>query len=415
MHVPRTIVLCGLVIALAVVGWRLADTRLVREDELARAAVTEAREAEVRRKLEADAALEKEARRVAFEAEIRRREEAERALGGPLDAIVKEPGLTIQEMLRRLAVAVSPAGASVSVQVERFTEFLIHIDLPDTAGYDEMAGWSREILRRTHRYVHLLRWIREGIVIGEIDRREIESVKDWEAAPASTLATLVRNAPEVETGVGEMSAREVDLSGGGAAEPEFEADPRDEGTRMGEVNRRFNELLRARVNTVTNLLTEIGRAVNLAPLQAAASAQAEVDRIDKAAREFQGLRAFFRNPAAEMDRLLREAGLEGEFRTATLRGFSARYAATLQAERLFNSLADYCAALQRFVRAMRESRALWSVSGDGLRVEFTDPGADFAYQKAMKECERGRDKAIQAWMDWAHTAWTGEVGAGERK
>ncbi|HAM71974.1 MAG TPA: hypothetical protein DCM86_10060 [Verrucomicrobiales bacterium] len=408
MMTPKTFVICLAMLLLGGGAWFLLDQGAeVRRQESIQALRLAHRDAVQREFVARTNRLHTE-NRAAFELEIRRREQVERLLGGPLDAIVKEPGVGISEMIRRLAVAVVPQGATPVVRVERFTEFLLSVDLPSAATYDEMAAWSREIVSRAGRYLHLVRFIREGMVVGEIDRGEIEQIRDWGKAGTPEIVSRLKNSPELETGVGESTAGEVDLSALRPAPPAADSEAREEEEKgPNAAYAQFNSLVKARMQGVTNALTEMGKAINLGLLRSSAATRARVAALEATIAELQPAKVFFHNPAAAMDEILATRGAEALYRSITVRTLKARYNAVLQADRMFNSFSEYGAVLKSFLDTMERYRSSWTLTSDGQRLDFADPSVDVAYQKAIRQCERAREVAIQAYQEWQRACWTG--------
>src|SRR5436190_7878378 len=128
------------------------------------------------------------------ELETRNREllqERERTLGGPLEEILKNPDLSIGQMLLGIAAHYTPTGSRAQVRVERFTEFTIYLDLLPSVSAEARAQLCKDIIKDGLPYVSTLVLRRAGNVVGIIEREAIESVADWTNVPISTVAAML--------------------------------------------------------------------------------------------------------------------------------------------------------------------------------------------------------------------------------
>ena len=121
------------------------------------------------------------------------RRELEQALGGPLLALTKDPSLNIETMLRKTAQACAPKGASVEVHVDRFTEFDIDLIVRASLTKLEMANIAKKFLALCSQYVNSVRFIYQREMLGELDKRAIDQVPNWESiSPPAVVASLVQ-------------------------------------------------------------------------------------------------------------------------------------------------------------------------------------------------------------------------------
>ena len=347
---------------------------------------------------ESDAAALERRRRFAKELEL--------AMGGPTESRVKDPALGIGDMLRELATLTLPAGSRVVVSVDRFTEFLVVAELPRVASYAEMATWSQILLKPGSRYLHLVRFVHDGLVIGELDRSKIETLGDWKSVELSKVAESIQKTTDLELGVGESRARVVDLSPG-LPEDLNDASPNGDDSPLSVSQRQSNDYFRSQVALLIQLLQESGKSVNLSLLITKTSTQSQLDQLGAAAKEFDRLQVLLRDPSQDLDRRLRAANVDDVLRVATVRGEAQDYGARVQSERLFDALKRYLESLRKFIQTLDANRELWSVHNTGVTtVQFSDPGVDVLYQKALRDCERCRETVDRCWIDWSQEAWS---------
>ena len=122
----------------------------------------------------------------------RHRTQLRTACGGGLDAIPKDPALSISEMLRELAEAAAPAGSRVSLHVDAFTEFHIQIRLKAPRDKQGAARTAKSILGVSSQYVHTISLLYTDGSVLELDRRAIERIADWRFADLPSIEQLLR-------------------------------------------------------------------------------------------------------------------------------------------------------------------------------------------------------------------------------
>jgi hypothetical protein len=119
--------------------------------------------------------------------------ELDAALGGPVQRAVKDPSLSLAEMLRQAALVCAPAGADAVVHVDRFTEFDLVVSLRSLETPLVLAETARCVLSPCARYLNSLRFIYDTNVLLELDRGQIESVEDWTQVTRAQWLKLVRD------------------------------------------------------------------------------------------------------------------------------------------------------------------------------------------------------------------------------
>lgn len=116
-------------------------------------------------------------------------------LGGPVARILKDPDLTLSEMLRRVALACAAPGAEAVVRVEHFTEFDLVVSLRSLESPLALADTARCILGHGARYLNSLRFTYDTNLLLELGRQQIESVGNWSRLTRDQWWQLVRPRP----------------------------------------------------------------------------------------------------------------------------------------------------------------------------------------------------------------------------
>jgi len=111
--------------------------------------------------------------------------------GDPLEEALKNPKLTIREMLLQSAQASAPSNAQVDVKVDRFTEFDIFVALKDRPEPAQLARVVRVLLGKNAKYVNSVRFVYGDQLIWFIDRRKIDSIPSWEDLSFEAIANAV--------------------------------------------------------------------------------------------------------------------------------------------------------------------------------------------------------------------------------
>jgi hypothetical protein len=113
-----------------------------------------------------------------------------------MKAIVNDPRLTLPQMIRAVAAQAAPAGTRVQVRVDRFIDFQLHLDLPASADQNSISQITTNILKETSDYLSSLIIVRQGEIIAELTRDEIQSIFDWNSADPEAITKLLRNEEE---------------------------------------------------------------------------------------------------------------------------------------------------------------------------------------------------------------------------
>lgn len=348
-------------------------------------------------------AREDAARKVAAHEEtLKRQRELDQALGGPTEIPFRNPDLTIQQMLEQTARACAPAGASVVVRVDRFTEFEVIVTLQSGTATNQLAELTTCVLRHGAPYVHSLRFIQGHRVIAELDQRALELVPDWSQASLTTAQALLASSG---LGVPSPAAAAKDAQPPSVREeaPELTGDRK----RLQEVEVAFN---RARTEQFARL-DKIIVAQDYAPrLPGIGSASALADRLkwlgdnDSA---LESARAFLLNSEPEYRRRLNEQHFDPEVVTILCRGMTDR---AEQQRPYLKKLLDAAAERQRvtksFLAAMQSQWGNWHADPADGRIYFDPPkarDAQDAYNHGNAQYEQAGlalGTALRVWSEF---------------
>jgi hypothetical protein len=144
------------------------------------------------------------ARRAAWEQAARdrrvaQRKELEQALGGPLGWALKNPELSIREMLLEAGKACAPAETVVEVTLDRFTEFDAALVFDSRLGLEELEPIVRCFLGDCAHYLNAVRFISGSELLFEIDKSEIDAVADWKTARLEPLVAMRMEAQAIRS------------------------------------------------------------------------------------------------------------------------------------------------------------------------------------------------------------------------
>lgn len=410
-----------LLVSVALLGgfgaaWNLIDARMGERDEALRVA----------------ASIEKAERALAAalqQMELSRQEDTEgeareqrtqaaviQELGGPRQAALKNPDTGIAASIEGLARAVIPHAAAVSVRVDRFVEFQLMIELPTPVDDAQMMGWSRQLLLPMHRYLHAIRFVAAGAVVGALDRPAIEAAAREDAS----------------TGISDWTRRlhggREGQAGGGRGDPPVGATngaagsgvrPREAGSLVArdpgsERELRVNEELTAAIQTQSKQFAEGLRNLHETINRLGTEGPVGLVPVREAVRGFRErlptIRRYLADPAGELDRRLQEAGADEVYRRAAVRTFRQDYTAARDAERMIAQARRYSDVLLGFLDTMEKHRVGWIALPEVQKIQFLDPDLFEVYQEGALACEREK-KETQASID----AWSAEVEKGHER
>jgi hypothetical protein len=350
-------------------------------------------------------AREDAARKVAAHEEALRRHRAhqrelKQALGGPTEVPARNPDLTIKEMLEQTARVCAPAGASVVVRVDRFTEFEVIVTLKGASSSNQLAELTTCLLRHGAPYVHSLRFIQGGRVIAELDQRALELVPDWSQASVTTAQELlVSSGPAAPSP--DAAANDAQHPSVKGETPELTGDRK----RLQEVEDAF---YRARTNQFDRL-NKLIEVQDFAPrLASVSSVSALEDRLKWLGDNdsvLDSARALLLDPEPEYRRRLNEQSLDPKVVTILCRGLAERGA--LQRPylaKLLDAVAERQRAAKSFLSAMQSQWGNWHADPADGRIYFDPPmarDAQEAYQRGSAQYKQASDALVAALRAWS--------------
>lgn len=109
---------------------------------------------------------------------LRQREELAAARGGGLDAFLKDPELSMTQMLCQAAAHLAPEW-NPEVAAEDFTDFELTLHVPAGPLAAPMRAFLKSYLPAFGSYLAIIRLVSEGGTFGEVDRVEIRQAERW--------------------------------------------------------------------------------------------------------------------------------------------------------------------------------------------------------------------------------------------
>jgi hypothetical protein len=317
------------------------------------------------------------------------------ALGGPLDAALKHPELTILGMLQELARACSPPGSAPHVSVERFTDFTVLIDLPGQETNPALAKIAHCLLLHASQYLNGVRFSCRGRVVAQLDRRGIESAADWAKATAADVQKLLvePDFSEPPTFVGAVPPVEQPIQEPQNLPPEVQRQKLAE-ERFVEAYKRADAQLRSAIERQTEAIDLTG--VKLAgDLDERGKLLAEAERAAAEAKRVLG------DPVIEYERILQQQQLDPVYIRAAARTATQTYANSRRAvARIFAALDERSTCARQFLATMKAHFGAWTYQPFQDRIDFHDPTAQQDYAAAIKRFKSASDALVGAVEGW---------------
>lgn len=119
---------------------------------------------------------------------INHHEELKLAWGEGMSAVVKDPTLTIADMLREAASVASPDAMRAEVKSDNFTEFDVFIHENNPTDKNTAASIVKTLLCVCGRYVNSISFVYDNEVVMKIDLRVIDAVEDWASVDLASVA-----------------------------------------------------------------------------------------------------------------------------------------------------------------------------------------------------------------------------------
>lgn len=297
------------------------------------------------------------AHEIRLENERRHQREVVAAAGGPADYAIKNPELTLSQMLSQLALACAPKDSKTSVKVDHFTEFEIVVDFPQPPEPSTLGEITSCVLSRSAAYLHAIRFTHRGTLIAELTPEALNSVPNW-ATISSSVASSLLTRPSQPTQIATANTS----SPGSASQPE--ASPKNPALEA------YNELLTKQLDEFNQFIQTLFSAGSLPSYNSAAMIQEKLVELDNAWASLKLKRDLLANPLPHLDRLLRQHGSDPLYNEIVLRGERERLTGRQRAwETRFHAIQALLSSTSGFLMAMHQTWGQWSVSGDQIQFD----------------------------------------------
>lgn len=406
----RTLLLCVALLGGFGAAWRTLDRAL------------EAREIELRARARATAEARQLARAAArSEGGLGSIPAAESTGATPLAPTPREvasdqsqtaddPSLTLTERIEHLARRVVGEAIGVSVVVDRFVEFAVVLEVPRVPPVQELAVWSRDLLRHTAPYLHSLAFVHGGKVLGAVDRSTIEAVAaNWDGA----LVLLSRPlSPPSERGAVEPVRIGTNPSPGGATDavarttiPPGWLDP--ESVRAQAVHDAVGAEVQRGAKRFFEAVRELEEVVNRLGREGPGGLPVIREAVNREIAILPELRKSLAASGGQLEERLREGGFDETYRRAAVRTFRRSYPAEREAERMISQMRRYGEVLLKFLATMDKHRVEWTVLSEVQRIQFLDPDLFEVYRASVRECEVEQRHLRELTETWQKALRTG--------
>jgi hypothetical protein len=325
------------------------------------------------------------------------RESLEAALGGHIKSPSCDPDLTIGQMLEATSRACTPAGANVSVSVDRFTEFEIKVFLNRQVDTHSLAEILLCIMRANAPFTKSVLLIWADKVIAELDEHTIGAVKDWTSTTPEQLERMFRS---------EESAAVPVTSTGATQRPDSDSDSATSSERQA-VRESLAEYDKTRKYVFEQLNRIVKMQDSLVELNGFRNSADFKDRVSKLSADGADLKAareFLLNSVPEYRRLLQSKNVDPLVVKILCRDASER--GNLEAPyltALLDAIGDRSRGAARFLEIMQSQFGNWSVQQGAGMINFESSTVRDIYRQAKADFEEmtravsGASESMAAW------------------
>jgi len=328
------------------------------------------------------------------------------ALGGPVAAATKDPALDIRGMLTQTGLACAPTNTEVSVTVDRFTEFDVAFVLHEPPSFIGLAKLSKRFLESCVPYVHSIRFIQGNEVLAELSGPQIESVTNWNSAPAESVEELL-----LATSFQSRTAEEAGTaSGGNATEPDPEI-LTPEQIKIAAAQKTFSSEYATNIANLNGLISDLNYVTRLDTLRGQ-ELPTRITWVNQQSSQISAEREFFINQASEMEQLLNDQESDSLVITIIVRGLAARGQAEAPwLNAVFDALSDYQSQIHEFLVTMQNHEGEWSMGPSSSTIHFSTTAAHDAYvagTDAVKQSSANLKNAIDSWSNYKNAHLNGK-------
>jgi hypothetical protein len=342
--------------------------------------------------------LEQDLKRKARESEARRTSELETAWGGPLAAAFKNPAYSIREALQHAAEACTPANTYAHAEVDRFTEFTVTIDSPETISTNQMIAVARKFIPAAKDYLSALRFSRRGNLVAELDHEDIGFIDDWTRAPDSRIAMLLpresRTRVAQDPAAIERYQNEQRISEALANDPAM----RD---KTDAANRDFRQSLQNAYGELTLAFEGLQKSVALGGVRSLHDLDNRDKELRNAVEHIDRARKFWTDPAKEWQRSLEAEAVLADLRDLLVKGFPAIFRVDpARTAKVFEALSAQVESCRFVLRLLEDETDQWKFSGGGIAITDEEFGRKLdRAQRQVREDFQATETALRSWHD----------------
>jgi hypothetical protein len=342
--------------------------------------------------------LEQDLRQKSRDAAARRQTDLEKVWGGAVAAAFKNPAFSLREALQHAAEACAPTNTFVRAEVDRFTEFVVTIDSPETISTNQMIAVARNLIPTAKEYLAALRFSTRGTLIAEIDRSDIEFVDDWAGAPDRRIAMLLPR--ESESRIAQDPAAVERLRNEQRIGEALAADP-----PLRENAERADRNLR---QTIQNAYGELNLALESLAKSVAFNDVQSVKDLDRCDQELRAAiehadraRSFWSDPVKEWKRLLETEGVSGELKDVLVKNFPAMFRNDpAKTAKIFETVSGQIESCRYTLRLLTSESEKWKFSGGGIALIDDEFARKFERaQHQIREDFQSTEAALRAWHE----------------
>jgi hypothetical protein len=337
-------------------------------------------------------------RRKSREADTRRKAELDAAWGGSAAAAFKNPAFNLREALLHAAEAAAPTNTLVTVEVDRFSEFVVTIESREMISTNQMIATARKLMPLAKEYLAGLRFSQRGALVAELDRQDIEFIGDWERVPDQRIVMLLPR--ESKSRVAEDPAAierlrdEQRIAQALAATPEL----RD---KVEEADRNFRQSVQNAYDELRLTLESLQKATAFGDVRTMRDINERDQQLRAGIEHADRARAFWNDPAAEWGKILNANGVGGDLRETLVKSFGAifrtdpkRTASVLEALRGMVESSRYLMGM------LTRETDKWRFSSEGIVFTKEDFARRFErVQAQLREDSQATETALRRWQE----------------
>lgn len=304
-------------------------------------------------------------------------QELRKAWGPGFAPIVKDPSLSIAQVLTAIARSAAPQNTRVTVSVDRFTDFEVSFELPEDIPATAMSPMCAPLLAFGTLYLQRISFFANHRLIGELDRAAIvASTMDRDKPDpllvARSLVTHLQDPPAA-----------ANLASTGTAEaPESVS---DEGDRYNKIVSGWQDDYQKHTSAVNQAIDRLNRAIDFKTLKAKTEIADRLRLLDEAARDITAAKGFFPQSLDSLQNQL--SAYHPLIVTVTLRHMKSTASPRIeQVGGWLAALSNFQAAARRQLQTLEIHRLAWKISDQGTLL-VSDPTVLTTFNRNISELE----------------------------